>query len=324
MASLKRIQKRSAFNKELFFFEKSSYLKNGISLIETLRLSESPEEKLLAGYLQDGHTLCEAMTTMDLFKERELHLIHLAEETGDLADTFDRIAQILKEERVLKEKVIGILIYPTLLLLATVVFFIGALYYILPPLKEMLSTLEVENKVLSVLYEFQLMIPMSVVVAVFFILSFLMFKFLQHKKIFRFLVFGKMTEEHEEMLFINELYLLLKGGVNLLEAFQLLETEERSCDILMEGIKEGKTLTESMRDGGYSKLLLRYLQISEETGNMEESLQAYLLVRKTYFEEYLKRRTALLEPLSIFVLGIVLFVLSLTVMMPMMDAYEKL
>ncbi len=109
-----------------------------------------------------------------------------------------------------------------------------------------------------------------------------------------------------------------------MEALHLLEEGGSSCVKLREGIQEGKSLTESLQQGEYSKLLVRYVQISEETGNLEESLQSYLLVRKTFFEEYLRRRTALLEPLSIFILGALLFLLSMAVMMPMMDAYEKL
>lgn len=324
MGRWSQILKKPVFNKELFFYEKSHYLRNGISLTEVLKLSENPQEIALSLMLQKGQALSKAMESMNCFKSRELHLIALAEETGDLAGVFERISQTLKEERVLKEKIIGILIYPALLLLATGLFFIGALYFILPPLKEMLGALEVENTLLTVLYDFQRKVPMSVLSAGILSGGYLIVKVMQRKAVLRYLVFGKKSSAHEEMVFINDLYLLLKGGVDLMEAFHLLETEGRSCHTLRAGIEQGKTLTESMKEGGYSKLLLRYLQISEETGNMEESLHSYLVVRKTYFEEYLRRRTALLEPLSIFFLGVLLFVLSLTVMMPMMDAYEKL
>ncbi|WP_312711114.1 type II secretion system F family protein [Proteiniclasticum ruminis] len=324
MENWRQILKKPYFNKELFFYEKSHYLRNGISLTEILKLSENPQEAALSDQLLVGWSLSDAMATMNLFKIREIHLIRLAEETGDLAGAFERISQSLKEERLFREKIIGILIYPALLLAATVVFFIGALYYILPPLKEMLSTLEVDNMLLSSLYKFQLSIPMPVLSTALFILIYASVKVLQRKKVFRYLVFGKKWVEHEEMTFINELYLLLKGGVDLMEALHLLDEGGSSCVKLREGIQEGKSLTESLQQGEYSKLLVRYVQISEETGNLEESLQSYLLVRKTFFEEYLRRRTALLEPLSIFILGALLFLLSMAVMMPMMDAYEKL
>ncbi|WP_313119991.1 type II secretion system F family protein, partial [Proteiniclasticum ruminis] len=213
MENWRQILKKPYFNKELFFYEKSHYLRNGISLTEILKLSENPQEAALSDQLLVGWSLSDAMATMNLFKIREIHLIRLAEETGDLAGAFERISQSLKEERLFREKIIGILIYPALLLAATVVFFIGALYYILPPLKEMLSTLEVDNMLLSSLYKFQLSIPMPVLSTALFILIYASVKVLQRKKVFRYLVFGKKWVEHEEMTFINELYLLLKGGV---------------------------------------------------------------------------------------------------------------
>ena len=125
MENWRPIRKKPNFNKELFFYEKSHYLKNGISLTEVLKLSENPQEEALSEQLLVGWSLSEAMGTLNLFQTREIHLVKLAEETGDLAGAFERIAQSLKEERMFKEKIIGILIYPALLLVATVVFFIG-------------------------------------------------------------------------------------------------------------------------------------------------------------------------------------------------------
>lgn len=112
MENWRPIRKKPNFNKELFFYEKSHYLKNGISLTEVLKLSENPQEAALSEQLLVGWSLSEAMGTLNLFKTREIHLVKLAEETGDLAGAFERIAQSLKEERMFKEKIIGILIYP--------------------------------------------------------------------------------------------------------------------------------------------------------------------------------------------------------------------
>lgn len=324
MEFLKRIRKEPPFNREQFFYEKSHYLHHGISFIEILSLSDSLVERKLSEEIQNGVSLSEAMKGLGLFLDKEIHMISLAEETGDLSGVFSRISTALLEERKLKEKILGILIYPLLLLAATAVFFLGALYFILPSLYEMLQGLDVHHGVLFFFYTMQQTIPLPILAGIFILGGYNLLVLLKKKRYLNRWIFGRKLYEYEEMKFVDALYLLLKAGIDLMEAFHLLAEEGYSCTGIAEGIREGVSLSESFQNVGSTSLLVRYLKVSEETGNMEESLFAYLLLRKAYFEEYMKRRTALLEPISVFVLGCILFLMSLLLLMPMLDAYENL
>lgn len=320
---INRISKEK-FSKEKFFYEKGNYLRNGISLTEALVISEDKTDLKLREMILDGLRLCDAMKSLNVFKDRELSLIRLAEETGDIAGTFESIHITLKDERELKEKIMTVLLYPLLLLVSAVIFFLAAVYYIVPPLHTMLMGLGTENKILAVIYEIGRKIPfgfMSLILIL--IVSCGILNLRDKEKLFR-LVLGKNMKKYQELRFIDELQLLSGGGLDLLECFKLLEGEGYPCHGLAERIIEGTGFKEAFREEGYSSLLVGYLTIAEETGDYHVAFQSYIKLQKVYFRDFLKKRTAMIEPLSIVIMGAVVFMVSFLIMIPMLDAYENL
>jgi len=319
-----RRNRKEKFRKEKFFYEKGSYLRNGISLTEALLISENSTDLLLRKLILDGQRLCDAMKSLGVFKDRELSLVRLAEETGDIAGTFESIHITLKDERELNEKIMAVLLYPLLLLASAVIFFIASVYYIVPPLHTMLMGLGTENKILAFIYMIGQNIPLGVMSLSLIILVLSVVMKLRHReKLFR-LVLGKHMTKYLELRFIDELQLLSGGGLDLLECFKILEEEGYPCCKLAERIREGTGFKEAFREEGYSQLLVGYLTIAEETGDYHVAFQSYIKLQKVYFRDFLKKRTAMIEPLSILIMGFVVFIVSFIIMIPMLDAYENL
>lgn len=318
------LNKKVRFSREKFFYEKGNYLKNGISLTEALLISEDATDFKLRLLIMDGHRLCDAMKSLSVFKDRELSLVRLAEETGDISGTFESIHITLKDERELNEKIMTVLLYPILLLSSALVFFVASVYYIVPPLHKMLMGLGTENKVLAVIYEVGQRIPfeaMSLILIIF--ICYGVIKLKDKEKLFR-LVLGKNMKKYRELRFIDELQLLSGGGLDLLECFKLLEDEGYPCGGLADRIREGAGFKEAFREEGYSQLLVSYLTMAEETGDYHTAFLSYIKLQKVYFKDFLKKRTAMIEPASILIMGFVVFLVSFIIMIPMLDAYENL
>ncbi len=319
-----RCSKKEKFRKEKFFYEKGSYLKNGISLTEALLIDENSTDLKLRELILDGQRLCDAMKALGVFKDRELSLVRLAEETGDIAGTFESIHNSLKDERELNEKILTVLLYPLLLLSSAVIFFIAAVYYIVPPLHTMLMGLGTENKIFALIYMIGQNIPPGLMSLVLIMLVMTGVRKLRNKdNLFR-LVLGKNMKKYVELRFVDEFQLLSGGGMDLLECFRLLEEEGYPCIGLAERIREGAGIKEAFREEGYSQLLVGYLTIAEETGDYHVAFQTYIRLQKVYFRDFLKKRTAMIEPLSIVIMGVVVFIVSFIIMIPMLDAYENL
>jgi len=311
------------FQKEVFFHEKSHYLKYGMNFTELLLLSDREEDQRLRQSLLAGKPLSEAMEDLECFSKKELTLIKFSEETGHVAEAFDTLYQSLKGAREFREKILGLLLYPLILLFATMVFFFFALYFIIPPMDEMLGAMGQHQTVLRGLNDFQAQIPMPYFVMIFIIGIYMVYKRMNPQSVLP-IIFGKQYKNYEEMQSMESLHLLLRGGINILEALEILLAEGYEVRYLVEGVKEGESLSLLLEQREASSLLLQYLRLAEETGDLEEGLFSYLLVQKAFFKEFLRKKTALLEPTAIAIMGVLVFLLSMLLTLPMLNAYESL
>lgn len=318
------LSRRREFDSERFFQEKGSYLVNGIGLSEALLLSEHHWDMKLRELILSGMCLSEAMKSLNVFSGREISLIRLAEETGNLAGAFESIHVSLREQRELSSRIRTVMIYPMMLLGTAYLFLVCTIYFIVPPLSEMLQELGAENDLLRMIHSLSAYVPIQGVLLSSVLLGFYLIRVLKHRdKIFQ-LVLGTRTARYKEMMFIEELSLLSKGGLDLVESLQVLLEEGYPYEELLKEIQSGTGLAESFRKSRFSPGLMRYLIMAEETGNYTEAFASFVSLQKLYFRDYLKRKTALMEPLAIAAMGMLVFFVAYLVMIPMLDAYEGL
>lgn len=315
---------KKKFDKERFFYEKSIYLGNGINITEALEISEEEIDHDLRKKLLSGQKLSEAMMAMGIFRKREISLVRLSEETGNIAGTFSSLYTSIKEEKELNGKIRTILIYPGILLLSALVFLVAAIYFIVPPLYDMLLSMNTDNVLLRVIVRLSELVPFSAACILLVLAIVLLLRAFRSRDLVFRLVLGSKKKLFVEMRFMEELYLLLKGGMDILETLDLLIAEGYEGERIRNAIKEGMSLSQAFREEGLSKILVNYLLMAEETGDYVESLKSYLVVQKVYFQDLLKKKTALIEPLAILIMGAVVFIIAFIVMIPMLDAYENI
>lgn len=315
---------KEKLSKEKFFYEKSIYLGNGINLTEALEISENAEDLVLREKLLSGEKLSDAMRQMNLFNNRELSLVRLSEETGNMGDTFKNLYEAIKEERELNSKIRTVLIYPMVLLFTATVFLVAAVYFICPPLNDMLLSMNTENEILKNITYLSKTVPFSLACMVLLLLMLLLVRVLLKKELIFSLVLGKKKNRFLKMRFIEEFKHLIEGGMDVVSTLDLLVKEGYEDRRIKGDVLEGKLLSEAFKSAGFSKILISYLRVAEETGDYIEALKSYLVVEKLYFQGLLKKKTAMIEPIAILIMGTVVFLVAFIVMIPMLDAYENI
>lgn len=321
---LRLMTKKIPFTKEKFFYEKASYLKNGMSMLDALDITGEASDDLIKAGLLAGQDLSFAMEGTGLFQGREIGLIRLSEETGDLHGSFLKLYTQAKEDRELKQKMMTLLLYPLLLLSSALLFLLVAVYFIAPPISEMLNSLNVTSPLLATISRFSQVVPFPVLLLLFFILFRLGIKRgLKEDKFNRWILGGK-RKLFIEMQFMEQFQTLNQGGMNVIHIFDVLGLEGYETQSLKISIEEGMSLEQAFGKDHYSPLLLRYFKLAGETGNYEEAIDSYLAVQKLYFKDLLQKKTALIEPVSILIMGVIVFFVSFLIMMPLLSAYETL
>ena len=318
------MKKKMKFSREKFFYEKASYLKNGMSIIDALHITgEESDDKIKVSLLK-GMNLSLAMEESGFFKGNEICLIRLSEETGDLAGAFLKLHQRAKEDRELKQKMWTLLVYPIILMSSALLFLLVAVYFIAPPISEMLTSLKVESLLLDWISKFSQVVPFPLLLL---LLGFALrvgFKRGLKEDQLNHLILGSKKKLFMELQLMEQFQTLNQGGMNLINIFDVLQAEGFKTELIKQNIQEGLSLEEAFRKEDYSTLLLRYFKMAGETGNYEESIDSYLAIQRLYFKDLLQKKTALIEPVSILIMGAIVFFVSCLIMMPLLNAYETL
>lgn len=320
----KALNIKEKINKEKFFYEKGIYLENGINIIEALSLDGKVYEEEIKKDILKGVSLGESLKNHNLIEESEEALITLSEETGNLDLAFKDIYKSFKEKRELNNTVKTILIYPMILLLFSFVFIFASVYFIIPSLYDMLVSLNAENNLLRKIMEFKTIVKAPYALAFLGLLFALIVKtLLDEKRVFK-IILGRKKPLFDELLFIEEFQKLIDSGMDIYRALKVTRDANINPYDLQKHIEKGLTLSESFKKSNFSNILLSYIKMAEETGDLAFFLKSYVNLQKTYFKELLKKKSQLLEPVSIIIMGGVVLCISIIILMPMLSAYEGL
>lgn len=312
------------FDKERFFYEYSIYLENGISLTEALRLSGNKTDGVLRDILLEGVNLSEAFRRLEVFNEREIGIIRLSEETGTIGKTFRELHDDLRETRELSNRIRTVLIYPGILFVTSILFLYAAVYFIIPPLYELVRSVSGGSLTMGFIAGIGEKVPYQAGAGAAFLLCFFTVKALFSRELVVSLVLGSRKMRYQEYLFIKEFHKLLSGGMDIFRSLGFLTGQEFRGEGLKRRIGEGENLMTAFRGEGFSEILVSYVRMAEETGDMLSALESYTSLQKSYFDDYLKRKTALFEPVAIVLMGLLVLGVAAAVLLPMLDAYEAI
>jgi general secretion pathway protein F len=122
---------------------------------------------------------------------------------------------------------------------------------------------------------------------------------------------------------------LLNGGVEVLAALEIVKNiignthMKKALEDAREGVKEGRSLAKELSKSGYfPNLLSQMVAIGEKSGRLEGMLNK---AGKTFSGEAnaaIAGLTTLLEPLMIIFLGVIVFTIVISVLLPMVELMQ--
>lgn len=322
----------------------STMIKAGVPMddaLETVTDQASPDlAKLLKKVKADvdnGTSLGDSFAKYPkVFDRFFISLVRAGEVSGTLEENLGFLAEQMGKNFALKRKVQGALIYPILVLSATIVMGIAISWFVLPKLIDMFSSFEItlplSTRVLMWLAYFMRDYGIIVVPALA-VIVFLFLLFLQIKKVKRVWdgwvltvpFIGKVIEYGEMGKFSRNLGTLLKSGLPVSEAFSVTINTLSNMKFIEDlkkvqgDVEEGKTVAAAMTNKKFTefgKLAIRMIGVGEKSGNLEEML-SYLAV---YYDEEIdnvsKNLTTLLEPVLLLVIGLVVGFVAMAIISP--------
>lgn len=322
----------------------SAILKSGISLSEALEiLSEDTIKPFLKKILSDakinlerGQPLSATMESYNkYFSPVFIGLIKAGEMAGTLEETLEGLGEQLHRDYEMKKKVQSALIYPAILLSASLLIVILLLTFIMPRLTKALLQAKVSLPwITRFLIGLSQIFSSNPVITVLIFILLLIFVFLfaksefGKKNIIRVLekapISGNLIKKLALVRFSRTFRNLLRSGISAFESLDItaktigIQSYEKALSDIREGIKKGANISDSFKDRKefFPQLVISIIAVGEKTGTLERSLETIADYYDEEADRILKNIVSLIEPALLVVMGIVIAGIALSILLP--------
>lgn len=342
--------KRVSFGEIVAFTRQLSIMITaGLTLIDALvLLQRQTKNQVFAKALNEilheiegGGSFADALEKYpQYFPKIYVSLVRAGEASGKLDVVLARLAENLENERELKSKIKGAMIYPTIIIIGMVLVIFLVMILVIPKLTSMYKEFEVQLPLST-----RILITVSETFAQFWWLIIaclvgLFFLFSSWRKtqigreswdkiILKIPVWGSLQKETLLAEMTRTLGLLVGAGIPILEALGIVAKAVGNT-LYEEAIHEAETKVEKgfplgmtlAQNSIFPPLVSQMITVGEETGKLDETLFRVSRVFESSASEKVKGLTTVIEPLILVVLGVGVGFLVLSVILPIYKLTE--
>ncbi len=322
----------------------------GLPILRSLRILEQQQKpgllknilRQVADDVEGGSTLSEAFAKHPKAFNRLYVNMVAAGETGGVLDVILlRLADFMEKAQRLRRKVVGAMIYPTVVITFAVGIVTGIMIFVVPKFQEIFKDFGVELPGVTVMligisdwfvngrppgWAVVLLSPLG---------FFLLIKLLKQSKggrmavdtvVLKLPIMGQILEKTAVARFTRTLGTLISAGVPILEAINITketsgnEVYAKALGNVHDRIREGDSFAAPLRaakvcDG----IVVNMIDVGEETGELDKML---MKIADNYDEEVetlVGGLVSLLEPVMVVILGVLVGFIVIALFMPLVS-----
>ncbi|MBI5675225.1 MAG: type II secretion system F family protein [Nitrospirae bacterium] len=333
-------------DKDLVIFSKqfSTMIDAGLPLVQALDiLSQQTENKNLAKAageikidVEGGSTYADALKKHPkIFSELYTNMVAAGESGGTLDIILARLADYIEKAMKLKKKVVGAMIYPTVIIAVAVIVIGVILVFVIPTFAKMFSAyggiLPLPTRIIIAMSGFLSGIGGIIVLGA--IVGFIVF-IIQTRKTYKGRritdsialktpVVGILVRKVAIAKFTRTLGTLISSGVPILDGLAI--TAKTAGNLIIEeavlevrkGVSEGKTIAEPLSASKvFPPMVTQMIAVGETTGAVDNMLNKIADFYDDEVDNATNNLTAMMEPLLMIFLGVTIGFIVIAMYMP--------
>lgn len=349
----------SAKKLTLFTRQLSTLQDAGLPLLRSIQILESQQKPgrmktILSGVAEDveaGSTLSDSFAKHPkAFDRLYCKMVNAGEIGGVLDVILQRLANFMEKSQRLRRRIVGAMIYPTVVIFIAVAIVTGIMVFVIPKFREIFDDFEVELPGLTLwLIDTSMWVagessPDQIIPGWVWIIAtpilFVVFLKLIRKTNpgraatdiirNRIPVIGGLIRKTSVARFTRTLGTLISAGVPILEAIMITRDTsgnyvyEKALTQVHDSIREGETFAGPLRESKVcDAIVVNMIDVGEETGDLDTML---MKIADNYDEEVdvaVQSLLSLLEPLLVVVLGTVVGTIVLALFLPLVKMIES-
>lgn len=319
----------------------------GLALTKAMEIiiqqtKEPALQKNLHDVLEDiqasGRSLSSALAARTkMFNEVQINLLKAGEESGNLYEILVKISDDLEKSKKLQGKIKGAMIYPIIIFVIIAIVMAVMMIYMIPAIEDLYANFGIKelpaitaflvsiSNFLTSPFGFPIILSIGAGI-VFGYKSYRATDGGRHAtdKIFLKLpVIGNFIAMIQIAQFTRLLSMLLKSGVPIIDSLNIVGSAltnihfKEVLDMAAEDLAKGTPLAMPLaRSGVYPPLIVRMVEIGEETGKLDVVLEDMAKYYDTEVDEISDNLNKLMEPLILVVVGGVVAFLAIGIYLP--------
>lgn len=342
----------SVKDKMLFARDLEMMTRSGMQLLASLEILRKQAKtrsfaKVLDQLIVDvrnGHFLSVGLARYrNVFGDFFINLIRVGESTGTLSQNLGYLAEEMGKKDALQKKVRGALIYPLIILGATAGITGILTFVIFPKILPVLTSLRVDLPLTTVVFiavshfmlNYGLYVFIGLVVLTFawlFLLRLPGVRYFAHRVILSLPVAGTMAQNVNLISFGRTMSLLLKAGVQIVEALNI--TADTLTNLVYKNeiravariVQAGDPVSKCLIDHPklFPATFAEMITVGETTGKLDETLSYLAGFYESELDESTKAMSNVLEPVLLLVMGLVVGFVALAIITPIYKITQTL
>ncbi len=333
------------------FTRQLSTLQNAdIPVVQSLTILESQMKKGLLrkaigeiiSDINGGDTLSISMSKHPkVFDKLYVNLINAGEISGALDTVLERLATYREKSQKLKRKIIGAMMYPATVIIASCLILTGIMIFIIPKFAMMFEEMDIALPSLTLaiitISNFLIIHWYSVfgIPAAVFVLTKLIGKIKRCKLLidrlkFKLPIFGSLINKSVISRFARTLATLISSGVPILEALNNVKdigntAMTEAVNMIHDSIREGESIASPLRESKICEaMVVNMVEIGEQTGELDKMLVKIADSYDNEIDSIVESMTSMIEPIIVLFLGISVGTIVIALFLPLIKLMNSL
>jgi type II secretory pathway component PulF len=339
---------------QIFFAKRlGMILKAGMPIMEGLHMMSSETRSGSARHIfqsitvdvSEGQPLSAGLGKFQtIFGDFCINIVRVGETSGTLYENLDYLAEELKKKQALRRKVLGALVYPAVIILATIGITVMLTVFIFPKIipifKSVKATLPLSTRMLIAISGFLGTWGWHLLggVVILGITFFLLVRFVPKCHLWtdiillRIPLLGKLSQNYNLANSARTLSLLLKSDVGIVRSMELVaastknQAYRKAFQAAEIRIIRGQKLSEQFKASPelFPTLMTQMVHVGESTGNLSSSLMFLSDMYEEEIGELTKNLTTMLEPILMIIMGLVVGFIAISIITPIYSITQSL
>lgn len=337
---------------DFFLTQLSTFLKSGITLVESVKILSKQTKKTshkniyksVIYELTMGENFSEALSKQGtIFPRLLINMIKSSELTGDLPETLDDMAAYYREIEKTKKQMISALTYPAFVLCFAIVILIFMMVSVVPQFVSIYNDMEASLPGITVaIISFSNFLKNYWVMVVLGIIGFIVIFIVLYKtiKVFRTVVqslvmnvpvMGKIIIYNEVTMFTKTFASLLNHNVYITDCMEVLSkiTNNEVYKMLIfetiTNLAKGEAISNSFKNHwAFPNIAYEMILTGEKTGQLGDMMDKVSKYYQELHKNAVNQIKAFIEPILIIILAAIVGVVLLSVVLPMFDMYQNI